>query len=59
MPLLVQLNPHEELSFQQSPGGGELVARIGVRNIAGRPIAYKVRKKLLLTLVIAQSLAAS
>ena len=48
MPLLVQLNPHEELSFEQSPGagaggGGELVARISVKNIAGRPIAYKVR----------------
>ena len=43
MPLLVQLSPHEELSFQQSPGGGgELLARISVKNIAGRPIAYKV-----------------
>ena len=41
MPLLVQLSPHEELSFEQS--GGELVARITVKNIAGRPIAYKVR----------------
>ena len=43
MPLLVQLSPHEELCFEQSPsGGGELLARISVKNIAGRPIAYKV-----------------
>ena len=45
MPLLVQLNPHEELSFEQSPGDNELVARISVKNIAGRPIAYKVRNR--------------
>ena len=43
MPLLVQLSPHEEVSFEPSSGGGELVARISVKNIAGRPIAYKVR----------------
>ena len=45
MPLLVQLSPHEELTFDKSPGaggGGELIARISVKNIAGRPIAYKV-----------------
>ena len=43
MPLLVQLSPHEELTFEQSAvGGGELIARISVKNIAGRPIAYKV-----------------
>lgn len=43
MPLLVQLSPHEEVSFEPSSGGGELVARISVKNIAGRPIAYKVK----------------
>ena len=45
MPLLVQLSPHDELTFEQSAGGGgELIARISVKNIAGRPIAYKVSK---------------
>ena len=44
MPLLVQLTPHEEVTFEQTSGGTELVARIGVKNISGRPIAYKVRR---------------
>lgn len=42
-PQLLRLTPAEEVIFQPGGNGQDLVARVNVANVAGNPVAFKIK----------------